>query len=100
MNVIHSPQRILHLLVDCYSYKLEGSTNIITGMKIEGRSFFSSTLVNGSNTEYETKKIDRAALYIPGVIPRSLSRWAIFAFPIFVLSKNDRRYRMHSYMSG
>ena len=73
---------------------------MITGMKTEGRSFFSNTFVNGSKTEYETKNIDKAALYIPGVIPRSLSRWAIFAFPIFVLSKNDSRYRMHNYMTG
>jgi hypothetical protein len=44
-----------------------------------------STLVKGSKTEYETKKMVSDALYWAFVIPRSFWRPTIFAFPIFVL---------------
>lgn len=44
---------------------------IMMGRKMLGRNFFSKTLVRGSKTEYETKKIDRVALYCPFVRPRS-----------------------------
>jgi hypothetical protein len=36
---------------------------IMDGMKILGRSRLSKILVNGSKTEYETKKMVRVALY-------------------------------------
>lgn len=70
---------------------------MMIGMKIEGRRRFNSTFVRGSKTEYETKKIERAALYMPVDSLRSVSRWAILAFPMFVLSRKDSRYRIHSY---
>lgn len=35
---------------------------MMMGMKTEGRSFLSKTLVRGSNTEYEMKKMVRVAL--------------------------------------
>jgi len=70
---------------------------MMIGMKTEGRRRFNSTFVRGSKTEYETKKIERAALYLPVDSLRSLSRWAILAFPMFVLSRKDSRYRRHSY---
>ena len=41
------------------------STYMMMGMKIEGRRRFNNMFVKGSNSEYETKKMDRAALYCP-----------------------------------
>ncbi len=38
---------------------------MMMGMKIEGLRRFSKMLVNGSKSEYETKKMDRDALYCP-----------------------------------
>jgi len=38
---------------------------MMIGMKIEGRSRFNKMFVNGSKREYETKKMDRDALYAP-----------------------------------
>ena len=38
---------------------------MMVGMKIEGRSLLRRTFVIGSDSEYETKKIDKAALYLP-----------------------------------
>jgi hypothetical protein len=38
---------------------------MMRGMKMEGRRRFSNTFVKGSNSEYETKKMDRDALYCP-----------------------------------
>jgi hypothetical protein len=57
----------------------------MTGMKMLGRRRLSRTLVNGSKTEYETKKMVSAALYWLSVISRSSCRCAIFALPILVL---------------
>jgi hypothetical protein len=41
---------------------------MMMGMKMEGRSRFNKTLVAGSKTEYDTKKRDNAALYLPVLI--------------------------------
>lgn len=60
---------------------------MIRGMKILGRSRLSRILVNGSKTEYETKKMVRQALYCAPVNLRSSSRPTSFAFPIFVLGR-------------
>jgi len=38
---------------------------MMMGMKMEGRRRFSNMFVKGSNSEYETKKMVRDALYIP-----------------------------------
>lgn len=38
---------------------------MMMGMKIEGRRRFSKMFVRGSKSEYETKKMDSDALYIP-----------------------------------
>lgn len=46
-------------------------TNMMMGMKMEGRYFFSIIFVTGSNTAYETKKMLREALYWPLVKCRS-----------------------------
>jgi hypothetical protein len=40
-------------------------TYIMAGTKIDGRKRLSMTFVIGSKTEYETKKMDRVALYFP-----------------------------------
>ena len=58
---------------------------MIIGMKMLGRSLLSSTLVKGSKTEYETKKMVSVALYWLGVMPNSVVRPSILALPIFVL---------------
>ncbi len=73
-----------------------GITHMIIGMKIEGRSFLRSTLVSGSKTEYDMKKMVRAMLYCPVDMCKSSRRPAIFALPIFVRSKNARRYNKQS----
>lgn len=51
MNVIQSPQ-----------------ITIIIGIKTDGLNLFNAIFVKGSNTEYDTKNIDNAALYFPGDI--------------------------------
>jgi hypothetical protein len=96
INVMHRPQRILKL-VSYYFLDIGRDAYMMIGMKIEGRRRFNSTFVRGSKTEYETKKIERAALYMPVDSLRLVSRWAILAFPMFVLSRKDSRYRRHSY---
>ena len=50
-----------------------------------------STLVAGSKTAYDTKKMVRVALYCPTERPRSLLRPAMFALPMLVRSRNARR---------
>ena len=65
---------------------------MIIGIKIEGRSRFNRILVRGSNTEYETKKIESDALYFPvDILCRLFCKPSIFAFPIFVRSRKARR---------
>lgn len=54
-------------------------------MKILGRNRLSKTLVKGSKTEYETKKMVKQALYCVPLNLRSSSNPTSFAFPIFVL---------------
>jgi len=61
-----------------------------------GRNFFSNTFVNGSNSEYDTKKIESVALYCPLVRPRCSCRPSIFALPILVRSRKEIRYRNES----
>jgi len=60
---------------------------IISGMKMLGRSCFSRTLVKGSKTEYETKKMVSVVLYWLEVIPKSFVRPTSFALPMLVLQK-------------
>ena len=38
---------------------------MMIGIKMEGRIRFNRMFVRGSKTEYETKKIESAALYFP-----------------------------------
>jgi len=38
---------------------------MMIGMNMEGRRRFSKIFVKGSKSEYETKKMDKDALYIP-----------------------------------
>jgi hypothetical protein len=71
-------------------------THIIVGMNIEGLSFLSSTLVSGSNTEYEMKKMVRAMLYCPVDKCKSVRRPATFALPMLVRSRKARRYNRQS----
>lgn len=66
-------------------------TNMIIGIKMEGRNFLSIIFVIGSNTAYETKKMLREALYWPSDKPRSVWTPAILALPMFVRSKKARR---------
>jgi hypothetical protein len=70
--------------------------NMMIGRKTLGRRRLSRMLVSGSNSAYDTKKIDRDALYWPSVILRSSCRPSIFALPIFVLSRKDMRYKKES----
>jgi hypothetical protein len=44
---------------------------MIIGKKTLGLSFFNSTFVNGSNTEYEMKKMVSVRLYWILLMPRS-----------------------------
>jgi hypothetical protein len=60
---------------------------MMSGMNTLGRRRLSMTLVNGSKTEYETKKMVRVALYWAFVMPRSVWRPTSFALPIFVLNE-------------
>jgi len=69
---------------------------IIAGMKTLGRNRFKRTLVNGSKSAYEMKKIVNVALYWPLVILRSSCKPSIFAFPMLVLSRKDMRYKKES----
>ncbi len=65
---------------------------IMMGMKIDGRRRFSKTFVNGSKTEYETKKMDKHALYIGlDMLSKLFWRPSILAFPILVRSRKARR---------
>ena len=62
---------------------------MMIGIKMLGRKRLRRTLVRGSKTEYETKKIVSAALYWLSLIFKSLSRCTSFALPILVLSIPD-----------
>ena len=69
---------------------------IIIGMKTEGLNLFNRIFVKGSKTEYDTKKIESAALYFPfergwPCGPKLACRPTIFALPIFVRSRKARR---------
>lgn len=66
-------------------------THMMMGMKIEGRRRFSRMLVSGSKTEYETKKMDKAALYAPVLSLSDVASPAILALPMFVRSRKARR---------
>ena len=66
-------------------------TYTMIGMKMEGRMLLSSTLVSGSNTAYETKKMVSVALYCPTERPRSPLSPAMLAFPMLVRSRKARR---------
>ena len=59
---------------------------MIKGMKMLGRKRFNMTLVSGSNSAYETKKMVSAALYSDPSADRfnASGNPAILAFPIFV----------------
>lgn len=61
------------------------------GMKMDGFSFLRRTLVKGSNTAYETKKIVRVALNCAVERPRSVERPAILALPMLARSRKARR---------
>ena len=66
-------------------------TYTMTGMKMEGRMLLSSTLVSGSKTAYETKKMVSVALYCGTERSSSESSPAILAFPMLVRSRKARR---------
>ena len=66
-------------------------THTMIGMKIEGRMLFSNTLVSGSNTAYDTKKIVSVALYCPTERPSASSSPAILALPMLVRSRKASR---------
>ena len=64
-----------------------------------GRSFLSSMLLAGSKIEYDTKKMAKEACHSASVNFKSLSKPAIFALPILLLSKNETRYSRQSHGS-
>lgn len=64
---------------------------MMTGMKMDGRSFLSRMLVSGSKTAYETKKMVSVALYECVLRPNSVDRPAILAFPMFVRSRKANK---------
>lgn len=64
---------------------------MVTGMNRDGLYFVRRMFVTGSNSEYEMKKIARAALYCPSLSPKSSFMPAIFALPIFVRLRKARR---------
>jgi hypothetical protein len=71
---------------------------MMIGMNIDGLSRLRSTLVSGSKNAYEMKKIDKQALYRPvDILCRLFCRPSILAFPMFVRSRKERRYKMHSF---
>lgn len=51
----------------------------------------SNTLVSGSKTAYETKKMVSVALYCPTERPSSSLSPAMLAFPMLVRSRKARR---------
>lgn len=61
MAVMTQPQITLELLAGSQSWFEE--TNMIIGMKIDGFNRLRRTLVRGSKQAYETKKMDKQALY-------------------------------------
>jgi hypothetical protein len=61
------------------------------GMKTDGRNFLSRTLVRGSKTEYEMKKMVSVALNWLTERFRSFVRPAILALPMLARSRNARR---------
>jgi len=64
---------------------------------MDGFSRLSRTLVSGSKSAYEMKKIDRQALYRPvDILCKLFWRPSILAFPIFVLSRKASRYSIQS----
>lgn len=64
---------------------------MMIGIKMDGRSLFNKTLVNGSKTAYETKKMVSVALYLAGERSRSKAKPAILALPMLVRSRKARR---------
>lgn len=68
--------------------KIHTQASMIQGMNTLGRNRFSKTSVNGSNTEYEIKKIVSVLLNWVAVMFRSFCRPSIFAFPILVLARS------------
>lgn len=57
---------------------------MMMGRKMLGRKRLSRTLVMGSASAYETKKIESEALYWPLVMFKSFCRPSILAFPLNV----------------
>jgi hypothetical protein len=69
---------------------------MMMGRKTLGLHFLSRTFVKGSNTEYDTKKMESVALYWPGVRWRSLGKPSTLALPMFVRSRKEIRYKNES----
>ena len=57
-------------------------SDMIMGMKMLGRNRLSRIFVKGSKRAYETKKMDKQALYWPPVKWRLFSRPSSLALPI------------------
>ena len=71
---------------------------MMMGIKIEGFRRFKRTFVRGSKMEYEMKNIVKAALYFPvDMLCKLFCNPSTLALPMFVRSRNARRYRMQSY---
>lgn len=62
-----------------------------------GLNRFKSALLTGSKTEYDTKKMQRAAFHCPFVMCKSFCRPAILALPMFVRSRKETRGSKHSH---
>lgn len=70
---------------------------IIIGRKMDGLNLLRRTCVKGSKTEYDMKKMVNVLLYSLLVMFRSSWRPSIFAFPMFVRSKKEMRYKRASH---
>lgn len=70
---------------------LRPQSTMMMAMKRDGRSRLSKTLVRGSNTEYDTKKMVSVALNCDVERPRSWLRPAILALPMLARSRKARR---------
>jgi len=67
---------------------------MMRGMKMEGFNRLRRMLVRGSNKAYDTKNIDKQALYCPVVMLCRVfcsEGTAILAFPMLVRSRKDKR---------
>lgn len=78
--------------------ELEQVSYMMMGMKIDGCILLRRTFVRGSKTEYDTKNIVKAELYCPvDMLSKLACKPSTLAFPIFVRSRNARRYKMQTY---